>query len=83
MRIRSKNSDTDSAVGLAVYDAANRAVIRALDRDVHEIVFRTVTEAVDLNSNRAATRAIFRNRDLNKDLLSLQVLDFVAEVGAV
>lgn len=66
-----------------MYDAANRAVIRALDRDVHEIVFRTVTEAVDLNSNRAATRAIFRNRDLNKDLLSLQVLDFVAEVGAV
>ena len=83
MRIRSKNSDTDSAVGLAVYDAANRAVIRALDRDVHEIVFRTVTEAVDLNSNRAATRAIFWNRDLNKDLLSLQVLDFIAEVGAV
>ena len=83
MRIRSKNSDTDSAVGLAVYDAANRAVIRALDRDVHEIVFRTVTEAVDLNSNRAANRAIFWNRDLNKDLLSLQVLDFVAEVGAV
>lgn len=83
MRIRSKNSDTDSAVGLAVYDAANRAVIRALDRDVHEIVFRTVTEAVDLNSNRAANRAIFWNRDLNKDLLSLQVLDFIAEVGAV
>ena len=83
MRIRSKNSDTDSAVGLAVYDAANRAVIRALDRDVHEIVFRTVTEAVDLNSNRAANRAIFWNRDLNKDLLSLQVLDFIAEVGTV
>lgn len=83
MRIRSKNSDADSAVGLAVYDAVTRAVIRALNRDVHEIVFRTVTEAVDLNSNRAATRAIFWNRDLNKDLLSLQVLDFVAEVGAV